>query len=417
MSLTVNEEISDRQKLTLLQELLDSPALGRSGQLRQLLRYLVVEEIEGRGSSLTEYSIGVNALGRHTGYSPESDSSVRTRAHELRRRLDEFYASAPSGSWRIELPRGTWRPRFVPHSPSPSAAIPVSPPSRRLIVAFAAGFLFALVLLTAYLWSRPRADSDLRRIWGPLLTPGASVTIALAAPLQLWVREFQTGALPSHGDPPFLVPVPTVGPIADWYARHRRRPSPGYGLYLHPNLHSPLWGEAAGAVTLAGFLASHSVQSELLSDRNARPAILKSRHSIILGRSDYNLANLPGQPVGGFSIRYLPERGETVIVDSSGAVRFTRQPGGNLNYGLVTAWTRPSNHNDIRTFSFSGINSDASQAAVDYMTSPAGARDLAAYFKQTLGRVPTSFQAVVRTTSSDSYTIQFERAAAISLEK
>jgi hypothetical protein len=42
-------------------------------------------ESSGRAGELTEYLIGVKALGRPPDYSPLEDSSVRTRAYELRR--------------------------------------------------------------------------------------------------------------------------------------------------------------------------------------------------------------------------------------------------------------------------------------------------------------------------------------------
>src|SRR5258706_100322 len=55
-----------------------------------------------------------NALHRPADYSPGEDSSVRSRAHALRRKLQEYYeAEAPDAELRIELPKGSYRPIFV----------------------------------------------------------------------------------------------------------------------------------------------------------------------------------------------------------------------------------------------------------------------------------------------------------------
>ena len=46
-----------------------------------------------RASEVTEYELGVEALGRPPSFTPEADSSVRTRVHALRQKLDEICAS------------------------------------------------------------------------------------------------------------------------------------------------------------------------------------------------------------------------------------------------------------------------------------------------------------------------------------
>ena len=55
---------SAEEKQAALAELLRSEALARSEQLRAFLQYVCEEEIAGRGAELTEYWIGIHALGR-----------------------------------------------------------------------------------------------------------------------------------------------------------------------------------------------------------------------------------------------------------------------------------------------------------------------------------------------------------------
>ena len=50
-----------------------------------------MKDIEGRSEEITEYLLGVEALGSSASFSPGEDSSVRSRAHALRKKLQEYY--------------------------------------------------------------------------------------------------------------------------------------------------------------------------------------------------------------------------------------------------------------------------------------------------------------------------------------
>lgn len=105
--------ISTPEKRAALERVLASRALGRSDQLRNLLRFVCEAEIEGRGHELNEYLLGVSVLGRPAHYSPAEDSAVRSRAYELRSRLRAYYeAEAPHDPIRIEIDKGGYCPRF-----------------------------------------------------------------------------------------------------------------------------------------------------------------------------------------------------------------------------------------------------------------------------------------------------------------
>lgn len=405
----------------VLAELLQSGALGRSDQLRQLLRYIVQEELAGRGDQLTEYNIGVKALGRPVDFAPEVDSSVRTRAHELRRRLEEHYRANPTEPWRIELPKGSYRarivrrieltevtPPLVPALPEP----PVRKPDGRF--QFWLGFVlgaFALLtigLAVRFLWPAPDSERSARAIWGPLLQPGSTVSVLLATTPQLWVREFGTNPLPEK-DPPFLLPVPTDPRFPEWYKRVTL--SDPRNLILHPNKNSPLGGEAEAAVTLANFLGARGVRVEMLHGDRAGAPEIKSRNAVVLGRPEYSRAAAALQPAQGFALRYVPERREFGIVSADGKQSFFRENAGGINYGLVTILTKNTDSGPRRTVLFAGINSDGSDAAMDHLTSLLNLTDLARTLKKQHGEVPGSFQVVVRSRSIDTRTLQSERVA------
>jgi serine/threonine-protein kinase len=142
-----------------LARLLSGP-LASSPQLAKFLQYVVEETLEGRGDRLKEYSVAVQALGRAQSFDPSGDAAVRVAARQLRFKLAAHYSSnapALSAGVQIELPKGTYAPRFSfmsgPVVPSPS--IVAQRTSRRI----AGGVVVAALLLTvsAFVWARERA--------------------------------------------------------------------------------------------------------------------------------------------------------------------------------------------------------------------------------------------------------------------
>ena len=84
----------------------------------EFLRYIVTVTLDGRVDSLKERSIGIDLFGRDTSYEPSSDATVRVRANEVRKRLTSYYTSSGAATelrtLRIDLPTGTYVPRFLP---------------------------------------------------------------------------------------------------------------------------------------------------------------------------------------------------------------------------------------------------------------------------------------------------------------
>lgn len=97
----------------------------------EFLQYVVRVALDGRTDSLKERSIGIDLFGRDTSYEPSSDATVRVRANEVRKRLSSYYSSVEgsrSGSpeypaLRIDLPTGSYVPRFLPVVPAPSQPV------------------------------------------------------------------------------------------------------------------------------------------------------------------------------------------------------------------------------------------------------------------------------------------------------
>ena len=145
--------------------MLRSTTFLRADQLRKFLRYICEMEIEGRGPELCEFLVGVEAFGRPDDYSTAEDSVVRRRAVDLREKLQEVYTTELAGAKvRIDLPKGTYVPRFVHVEPagnglelrpafslSVAHPLPVGEPIGHRISAFwfAAIFFAAGVIVTS----------------------------------------------------------------------------------------------------------------------------------------------------------------------------------------------------------------------------------------------------------------------------
>lgn len=93
--------------------ILSSRLFAKSAQLRNLLEFLVMETLEGRASTLKEYRLGAEVLGRGAQFDPRIDPAVRLQMSKLRSRLAEYYASEGSSDpILIQIPRGGYVPEF-----------------------------------------------------------------------------------------------------------------------------------------------------------------------------------------------------------------------------------------------------------------------------------------------------------------
>jgi hypothetical protein len=80
---------AERAELELL---LTSRTFGRNNNLGRFLGFVCEKYFEGATSEIKEYSIAVQALGRPPDFDPQLDTIVRVTVHNLRKRLDLYYA-------------------------------------------------------------------------------------------------------------------------------------------------------------------------------------------------------------------------------------------------------------------------------------------------------------------------------------
>ena len=98
-----------------LDKVLASSAFASAPRLREFLRFVVEETLEGRADEIKESVVAMHVFGRSGDFDSHSDSVVRVQATHLRKRLHEYYrAEGQHDGVVIELPQGAYVPVFRP---------------------------------------------------------------------------------------------------------------------------------------------------------------------------------------------------------------------------------------------------------------------------------------------------------------
>lgn len=191
-----------------LERILKSAPFRNSSRSRQFLSYAVLQSLEGHTELLKERTIGVELFQRDPDYGTGDDPVVRVQAGEVRRRLEKYYQSEPSGSSvHIEIPLGSYVPQFrFSTAPNP-VQIPVEPETQRLVSSWtepqgehalktkgaravvwvATACCIALLAFWGFVGLHVRqvkpSRSTLDLFWSPAISSSRPVLICLAKPV------------------------------------------------------------------------------------------------------------------------------------------------------------------------------------------------------------------------------------------
>lgn len=112
----------------------NSAAFRPSRLHRRLLRHLLQRALAADHASLKESVLAVEVFGRSPGhFDPRHDTIVRVEMRRLRKRLQTFFdGEGREMPWRIELPVGSYVPRFVPR-PTVQQALAATRRARDLV--------------------------------------------------------------------------------------------------------------------------------------------------------------------------------------------------------------------------------------------------------------------------------------------
>jgi tetratricopeptide (TPR) repeat protein len=106
-----------------LDRVLAAPAFAGALAHQRLLRHLVEQTLAGQAQCLKETALALEVFMRPPGsFDPRRDSIVRVEARRLRERLGRHYAADSGGTLMISLPKGSYRPQWLPRAPDAARA-------------------------------------------------------------------------------------------------------------------------------------------------------------------------------------------------------------------------------------------------------------------------------------------------------
>jgi hypothetical protein len=167
-----------------------------------------------------------------------------------------------------------------------------------------------------------------------------------------------------------------------------------------------LAGDALAAVRAVRVLTSSGASVQVLPEAGLRPLALRGRNVLLIGSPNYSPYAARVLRSSPFSVYFDAVSNEEVIADGKpedGAKQIFRPKRDEfgqttLSYGLITVIpSQTASGKNEQTVIFSGIGSAGSQAAMEYFTSAADAKDFRERLKRE-GRadVPASYQVIVR---------------------
>jgi hypothetical protein len=167
----------------LLERILASSQLRRAARLREFLLFVGKRSIKDGLDQIHEQEIGANVFGRPPDYDTSLDNIVRVNASELRKRIEDYFATEGAGEALVmDIPRGSYKPVFRPRTILPGVDPPAETP--KTVVSAATETPAKEVLETT---------APTQRTWeGRLLVVAALLIVALAAGCWYLGRENQT---------------------------------------------------------------------------------------------------------------------------------------------------------------------------------------------------------------------------------
>ena len=434
-----------------LSRILNSETFRKALSLRHLLEYVVTEWAGGHSQQIKESVIAVEVFGRRVDFDGRIDNIVRVQAHRLRKLLETYYAaegkqdrlhfSIPKGSYvpHVSYPEADQPQPEIAVLATPRAGIPAAaevnllPSSRELTVEPAAhdwhpshgrayrslatyvGVFLAGALLVGFIPPRflpfsGRLDRLYQRslgeqapnpaveeIWRGIFQPKVKSIISFTSPVFLRVGQSQAYLL-YHG--PLSAPEGTEMSVAaesDPYL-DRQFTSNGERLFF-----SDGWS-GTGEVLAMNRLTT--LASQLFDS----PAVAPSRSLTMNDIHGANVIFLGAPSMNGTISRIGTESAPLYATGDGSIVIRQPAPGEKASYSniedaetkqLKTCYALfsvlPGAEEGRKIASSAGLGSWATWAAIDFLTIPSGASQLAKALKaENAGKLPSYYQAVVR---------------------
>lgn len=353
--------ISSDEKRQALARVLQSRALGRSEQLRALLRYVCEAEIEGRAQEVNEYALGVSVLRRPQGYSPAEDSSVRSRAYELRNRLRAYYeAEAPGDPIRIEIDKGAYVPRFERALAQPPRA--VSPLAPRL------------------------TTPELRALWEPFL--GSEAPLLLAFDVRLFFYAPATGLVVRD----YQINDPSEVDRSEPLAQFRQRMGE---TELRETLDYADFGAVHAAFLLGRLLAGSRTDAGMKHSASLDWQDVWNSNVVFIGKPNLNPIIRSLLADKDFSIDELGViHNARPLAGEAREYRCADTHGVGEKYALITRLRGPQSGRQLLLLS--GAGAELMWALAESVTAPQHVAEILSHLQTGPGQYAEAFQVVIR---------------------
>ena len=399
------------EKQAALEGVLASRTLARSEKLRAFLRFVCEREMAGQASELTEYLIGTKALGRPEHFSPLEDSSVRTRAYELRQRLQKYYFSEnPDAMVRIELLKGSYAPRFVASPPAAPSVPAETRPARkpRWATELAGVFLAGCLVTSMIAWGvigriqGPGVEPALRQAWAPLIGKDQEIILCIGTPLHMLVTPY-LGVVPR--DTP-LYPAP--GELYPLFNRYRNLPKDAR-LQMQPVQKAVPMGSVESVARVVSALQVLDAQFRILPETTSPLTAMRRRNVVLFASPWFSqsasllLEKTPWTTRWDEAIREVGIFGQGPREGKRFVPQFGPRGEHQEVFGLVTVLPNDTTSDSAHSIVvLSGLTSAGIHGAATFFTSGNDLKNLAERFRRDgFNRWPRSFQVVVRCRTSD----------------
>jgi hypothetical protein len=263
-----------------LLSILDGPVFRSSSRSRAFLRFVVEEALAGRAEALKERTIGASIMGKPSDYDTGADSTVRVRANEVRKRLAAHYdSSAPKAGIRIELPLGTYVPKFTQvGAPVQRGHEEFASPQPLAFWQLAAPTLIAIFLALVAIRGGVESDDAFARFWNRALARCSQIAVVLDA---------EGAPAPSAAMIDAALPIERLGDVFQLpvHVVAADNPSPPGALVIRLSTASD--APTARAVRIGAALLTSSPEQHWMRLSAASPEALHSAVQILTSRSGF----------------------------------------------------------------------------------------------------------------------------------
>jgi hypothetical protein len=406
-----DEQISPEDIRQAVELILNSRHFSHAPMKRKFVQTICDYHLNNRAAELSEYLIGREVYERNERYSPSEDPVVRVAAHDVRKRLEQYYQNeGKEDPVRLEIPLGSYEPVFKQNlknaepAPSPAsmeAGSQTSPPlvsiqpqeakthdkaERRRSLLWAGGILACCVLLiaasrflpTVFLQLSEKLTSNARpqsAVWDPFLTsPNSTILVLSNPPVFSAINKSDPEVLRKNA-------MPLAPKQADELLKLTREKGPvpagSYQIHLSAVGYTGV-GEAIGVHKITDFFRIHGLGVNLKQSRTLSAEDLKDHNFVLLGSPMSNdwSGKLPVKEDFHFTQNAtLANRSPRPGEQAEYGTRFDERSGNILeDYALVTV--KPTTQHNGLMMILGGIRDVGTGAAAEYVTNKASIEEL-----------------------------------------